>query len=120
MRQLFDELLIGDDIAICDIVKLELLPHEDKPSRFDARRADLDALPWVPVGEAVLRRALEVQAELAARGSARHRGVRLPDYVIAAAAEAAGLSVLHYDSDYELVASVTGQPHEWLAPRGSL
>jgi predicted nucleic acid-binding protein len=62
-------------------------------------------------------RALAVQGELAARGM--HR-VSLPDLLIAAAAETAGVTVLHYDSDYDTIASVTGQPVEWVAPRGSI
>jgi len=120
VRRHFDELLLNDEIAICDVVALELLHHESTPAAFRKRRADLDALPWVPVGKAECARALEVQYSLAGRGGARHRGVKLPDYLIAASAELAGLAVLHYDGDYELVASETGQGHEWLAPRGSL
>jgi predicted nucleic acid-binding protein len=42
------------------------------------------------------------------------------DLIIAAAAEAAGLTVLHYDHDFEHIASVTGQPTEWVSPAGSL
>jgi predicted nucleic acid-binding protein len=45
---------------------------------------------------------------------------QVPDLIIAAAAELAGLTVLHYDHDFELIASVTGQPHEWVVPRGSI
>jgi predicted nucleic acid-binding protein len=44
----------------------------------------------------------------------------IPDLVIAAAAELAGQTVLHYDSDFELIADVTGQPHQWVLPRGSI
>ena len=120
VRRRFDELLLDDEIAICDVVKLELLHHESTPSAFRRRRADLDALACVPVGQAECARALEVQTALAGRGGVRPRGVKLPDYLIAASAELAGLTVLHYDRDYELVASETGQDHEWLAPRGSL
>jgi len=40
--------------------------------------------------------------------------------LIAAAAEAAGLTVLHYDEDYDRIAAVTAQGASWLAPRGSL
>ncbi|MGH9079048.1 MAG: PIN domain nuclease, partial [Acidimicrobiales bacterium] len=29
------------------------------------------------------------------------------------------LTVLHYDADFELVGQITGQPHEWIVPRGS-
>ena len=43
----------------------------------------------------------------------------LPDYLIAAAAQLAGLTLLHCDSDFELLATTTGQAHEWVAPRGS-
>jgi Pyruvate/2-oxoacid:ferredoxin oxidoreductase gamma subunit len=35
------------------------------------------------------------------------------------AALKANLIVLHYDSDFERISSVTGQPHEWIVPRGS-
>ena len=37
-----------------------------------------------------------------------------------AAAEAAGLSVLHYDDDYDRITAVTNQPTEWIAPAGTL
>lgn len=40
--------------------------------------------------------------------------------MIAAAAERAGLTVLHYDADYHLIAEVTGQPVEWVVERGSV
>jgi len=50
----------------------------------------------------------------------QHRAVSLPDLLIAAAAERADLVVLHYDADYDFIASVTGQPVEWVAPKGSL
>jgi predicted nucleic acid-binding protein len=39
---------------------------------------------------------------------------------IAATAEEHAATVLHYDADYDRIAAVTGQPVEWVAPRGSL
>jgi hypothetical protein len=60
---------------------------------------------------------MDVQGELSKTG--RHR-VPIPDLLIAAAAEAGGLTVLHYDSDYDTIAEVTGQSVEWVVPRGSL
>jgi len=39
---------------------------------------------------------------------------------LAAAAEVEQLSVLHYDADFELIATITGQPTEWVVPRGSI
>jgi predicted nucleic acid-binding protein len=38
----------------------------------------------------------------------------VPDLIIAAAAELAGLTVLHFDKDFDLIAGITGQPVEWL------
>jgi predicted nucleic acid-binding protein len=57
-------------------------------------------------------------ADLARKG--QHRGVTIPDLLIAAAAEAAGLTVLHYDSDFDRIAEITGQPVEWIVPPGSV
>lgn len=105
---------------MCDVVKLELLHHEAKPAGFQTRRSDLDAMVHAPVDERTCARALEVQADLAGRGSARHRRAKLPDYLIAAAAELAELALLHYDADYETIASATHQPQVWIAPRGTL
>ena len=45
---------------------------------------------------------------------------RFPDLIVAAAAEAAGLKVLHYDADFDRIAAVTAQETEWVVPRGSL
>jgi len=66
------------------------------------------------------RRALEVQRRLAHSGGLHHRSVKIPDLLIAAAAEAAQATVLHYDEDYDRIAAITGQPVQWIAPRGSL
>jgi predicted nucleic acid-binding protein len=68
--------------------------------------------------QAVLDRAVEVQDRLAIRS--QQRGAKLADLLIAAAAEAAGLVVLHFDRDFDLIASVTRQPTEWVVPPGSV
>jgi predicted nucleic acid-binding protein len=49
---------------------------------------------------------------LADRG--QHRAPSIPDLLIAAAAELAGLTVLHVDKDFEIIAAITGQPLERL------
>ncbi|MGI8813882.1 MAG: PIN domain-containing protein [Pseudonocardia sp.] len=46
--------------------------------------------------------------------------VKIPDLLIAAAAEAAGATVWHYDEDFDRIAEITGQPTAWVAPRGSV
>jgi len=57
-------------------------------------------------------RAVEIQAVLADRG--QHRAPSIPDLIIAATAELAGLTVLHLDKDFDLIADVTGQSVERL------
>lgn len=88
--------------------------HEEH-ERIRQRRAL--AYSSVPITEAILARAIAVQGKLARSG--RHR-VPIPDLVIAASAEAAGLILLHYDQDFDRIAEVTHQPTEWVVERGSL
>jgi predicted nucleic acid-binding protein len=76
------------------------------------------ALPKIALTEAALMRAGHVQEQLVQRG--HHRGVKIPDLLIAAAAEAAGIRVLHYDHDYDLIASITGQDVAWVVDKGSV
>ncbi|MDE0065665.1 MAG: hypothetical protein OXN44_02215 [Acidimicrobiaceae bacterium] len=38
---------------------------------------------------------------------------------MAAVAEARQLIVLHYDADFELIAEITGQAHQWVVERGA-
>ncbi|MGH3714566.1 MAG: hypothetical protein ACRDT4_14060 [Micromonosporaceae bacterium] len=62
-------------------------------------------------------RAVEVLSLLADRG--HHRGPSIPDLLIAATAEMGGLTVLHVDKDFELIAELTGQPVERLSTQRS-
>jgi predicted nucleic acid-binding protein len=74
-------------------------------------------LPRARIDDGVLDRAFEVQGLLADRG--QHR-LPIPDLVIAAAAESAGLTVLHYDTDFERIADITGQAQDWVVGRGTV
>jgi predicted nucleic acid-binding protein len=78
---------------------------------------DLSVLELVETTADHVRRARQVQRLLAA-GS--QRGRKIPDLLIAAAAEELDLVLLHYDGDFDLIASVTGQRCEWVAPAGSI
>jgi predicted nucleic acid-binding protein len=77
-------------------------------------------LPDCPIAQGQWQRALWVYEQLSARGGAHQRSVKHPDLLIAAAAEAADLTIVHYDEDYDRIAEITGQPMRWLAPAGSL
>lgn len=77
------------------------------------RKPPLAQMPLEYLTPAIEDRAAEVQLQLADRG--QHRAPSVPDLLIAATAELAGLVVLHVDKDYELIASVTGQPVQRLS-----
>jgi len=47
-------------------------------------------------------------------------GAKIADLLIASAAEAGGLVVLHYDQDFDIIADVTGQSTEWIVPAGTV
>ena len=120
VRRLFDEALVAGDLATCDMVRLELLHSARSASELTEIRQELAALPDCPIDREQWSRALWVYEQLAAQGGAAQRAVKHPDLLIAAAAEAGGIAVLHYDEDYDRIAAVTGQPTRWLAPKGTL
>jgi predicted nucleic acid-binding protein len=64
---------------------------------------------------AIEDRALDVQLLLVDTG--KHRGPSIPDLLIAATAELAGLTVLHVDKDFDAISELTGQPTERLSVR---
>jgi predicted nucleic acid-binding protein len=80
--------------------------------RTGLQRPPLSSMPVQCLTPAVEDRSLEVLTLLADRG--QHRAPSIPDLVIAAAAELAGLTVLHVDKDFEVIAEITGQPVERL------
>ncbi len=117
-REAFANALRTAQIATCDHVVGELLFSARGHADLVATRRDLTALPYCPIGPVQYQRAFEVMAALAKVG--RHRQANFNDCLIAAAAEIAGVGLLHYDADYEAIASVTGQPTRAIAPIGSL
>ncbi|MDX1631990.1 MAG: PIN domain-containing protein [Thermoanaerobaculia bacterium] len=112
--------LMDDTLATCAQVRLEILYSARRAEDYEELAAELLAVRQLPCGEEQLERALAVQAELARKGGLHHRSVKIPDLIVAASAEAAGAVVWHYDEDYDRIAEITGQPVEWIAPRGSL
>ena len=108
-------MFLGGRIATCALVDLEVLRAARSAAEHEEIWAERMLLPRALITEAVMTRAMEVQGELCARG--HHRSVAITEVVIAAAADEAGLVVLHYDHDFDLIAEVTGQPMEWVVPR---
>ena len=100
--------------GICD---LEIGYAARNAEEWDRLVGALDAFEAVETSAAHVARALQVQRLLAARSQ---RGRKLPDLLVAAAAEALNLTVLHYDADFEHISAVTGQDHRWVVPAGTV
>jgi predicted nucleic acid-binding protein len=118
VRRRFENLLAAGRAAACQMTALEYLNNAPSPQAYERLRSALGGMRWLDVTAGAMDRALETHGHLAA--ISRNRGFALPDLVIAATAETHGVSVLHYDTDYDRIAGVTGQPVEWVVPRGSL
>jgi len=118
VRKRFAELLTEGRIAGCQMTALEYLNNAPDPAGYEIIWGALAAQRWIEVTSAAMDRAMEIHRELARRS--QHRHFRLPDLIIAATAEQAGATVLHYDADYDRIAAVTRQPTEWVAEQGSL
>jgi predicted nucleic acid-binding protein len=116
----FDALVVEAQIATCPMVAMELLWSAIDRAELAELRRHLRELPAVPIDGHVWERAIDVFQALGMPGPLHHRRVKPPDLLIAAAAELAGLPVVHYDRDFEVIGSVTGQPMRPIAPIGSL
>ena len=105
------------ELARAGISDLEVGFSARNAAEWDRLADGVEAFELVQSTAEHVRRAKQVQRLLAAK---HQRGRKVPDLLIAAAAEACGLTVLHYDADFDLIASVTGQPCEWVVPAGSI
>jgi hypothetical protein len=101
-------------VRITTVTRLEVgySARSGKDARAMLTHPPLSAMPVEYLTPAIEDRAVEVQLLLAGQG--QHRAPSIPDLLIAATAEQAGLTVLHLDKDFELIADITGQPTERL------
>ena len=116
----FTAALEAGEIAGCDVIALEILHSARSPSEFAQIEDGLLGLPWIEMAGSDWSRAREVYRALGNGPGMPQRSVKHADLLIAAAAERAGLPVVHYDADFDIIAGITGQPVRWVAPRGSL
>jgi predicted nucleic acid-binding protein len=117
VRQVVEPLAIAGELARASICDLEVGYSARNAEEWDQLVGALDAFQLVDSTAAHQRRALQVQRLLAQRSQ---RGRKIPDLLIAAAAEELGVAVLHYDADFDLIASVTGQRCQWVVPSGTV
>ncbi len=117
VRSALEPFLLAGAAARARITDLEIGYSARSAAEWDALHEALDLLVLVETTADHVRRAQRVQRLLAER---HQRGRKVPDLLIAAAAEEHGLTVLHYDADFDRIAKVTGQATQWILCRGSL
>lgn len=104
-------------VRLATVTRLELgySARDAHGLRRELARPPLAAMPVEYATPTIEDRAVAVQLQLADVG--HHRAPSIADLLVAATAELAGLTVLHVDQDFELIADVTGQPVQWLDVR---
>lgn len=117
VRTVIDPLVDAGRLGRAGITDLEVGYGSRNAREWDQGMADLSVFELVETTADHIRRARQIQRLLASRSQ---RGRKIPDLLIAAAAEHAGLTLLHYDTDFDLIARATGQTCEWVVPSGSI
>jgi predicted nucleic acid-binding protein len=113
----WDQAAAAGLIAVCPITELEFFYSARSAADRELAIREMQTLfGWVPVHDRAFARAWEVQYGLTSKG--QHRGAGPVDLVVAATAELHGLTLLHHDRDFVVIAAVTGQPHRWYGSIG--
>jgi predicted nucleic acid-binding protein len=117
VRDVVEPLTQSGQLARPSICDLEVGFSARNGEEWDRLMDALSSFELVETSADHVNRARQVQRLLAGRSQ---RGRKIPDLLIAAAAESLDLVLLHYDNDFDLIAGVTGQTCEWVVPTGSV
>jgi len=117
VRDVIEPMAVAGQLGRARICDLEVGFSARNAEEWDQLVAALDAFAAVETTAEHVRRALQVQRLLSIRSQ---RGRKIPDLLVAAAAEELDIAVLHYDADFDLIAAVTGQRSEWVVAPGTV
>jgi predicted nucleic acid-binding protein len=117
VRAVVEPLAAAGSLARAGITDLEIGYSARSAKEWDEATDALAAFELIETSADHVRRARQVQRMLASK---HQRGRKVPDLLVAAAAEASDLAVLHYDADFDRIAAVTGQRVEWVVLAGSV
>jgi predicted nucleic acid-binding protein len=112
-----DELNERGVLAVCGPVEMEVMYSARNDHEAARIRQWLLGFDYLPMPDEVWDRAKEVQRLAIKKGF--HRALSMPDLLIAATAERHGVTVLHYDADFDMIATITDQPIRWVAAPGT-
>ena len=117
VREIVTPLASSGQLGRTTISDLEIGYSARNADEWDDLTEALDAFDLVEIHAHHFDRARQVQRALASTGQ---RGRKIPDLLIAAVAEERHLNLLHYDNDFDLIATVTGQAVDWIVPAGTI
>ena len=117
VRSVVDPLAHAGVAGRAGITDLEIGCGSRNATEWEQDMADVAVFELVETTADHVGRARQVQRLLASRSQRRRK---VPDLLIAAAAEKAELILLHYDADFDLIAKLTGQPCQWVVPAGTV
>ncbi|MEV4455607.1 PIN domain nuclease [Microbispora sp. NPDC049633] len=117
VAQVLDELSDRGLLATCAAIEWEMVYSARNKPDMARIRFLLRGFNYLYCGDELFDRVLDVQSEALDRGF--HRALSLADLIIAATAERHRAVVLHYDGDFDMIASITGQPTRWVAEPGT-
>ena len=117
IREVVEPLAVAGRAVRAGITDLEIGFSARNAQEWDKLANSLSELRLVETTAEHMRRARQTQRLLAEQGL---QGRKIPDLLIAAAAELQQLTLLHYDSHFDFIATATGQKCEWIVPRGSV
>lgn len=113
-----EPLITGGLVATCATLDAEALYSARNPAEYEQVRGDRrEAYEYLPTDDVHWQGAFDAQRRLARSG--RHRAVGIADLLTAVLAAEHELTVLHYDSDFEIAAEVLDFEHRWVLPRGT-
>ena len=117
IREAIEQRTERGELARAGISDLELGFSARNAPEWDRIAEALKTFELIETTAEHMRRARQIQRLLAAK---HQRGRKVPDLLIAAAAESENLIVLHYDADFDQIAAATAQKSEWVLPQGSI
>lgn len=119
VRARLEPLISGGVVATCASLDAEALYSARSPHEYEQVRADRHiAYEYLPTDDEHWQRAFDAQRELARTG--RHRAVGIADLLTAVLCGQHRMTIIHYDSDFDIAAAVLDFDHRWVAPAGSL
>ncbi|MFE4976311.1 PIN domain nuclease [Kitasatospora sp. NPDC056651] len=117
VRMVLDDLSQRALLAVSAVVEMEVLHSARNAAEADRLGRLLRGFDYLPCTDEVWDRAKDIQRRALFRGN--HRALSMADMLIAATAERHGVTVLHYDGDYDMIAAITEQPTRWVVPSGT-